>query len=802
MSGKMSAVIVLFATMSGWAVEGGSAQVPSTPPGSVRVTGIVTDSLSGSPISFAVASVDTLNVTALSDRSGRFVMQLPQGVWNLKIRKIGYRMNVQRVEVYENADVILSLQRIPVTLDAISVTATAEDPGMWVIRQAIARKRDALAGVNDYRYEAYVKLLVTDLSRSPDSTDHLFMISETQTRAYWEQPDRYQEVILGRRQSRNLAADENLVSVGQMVNFNRDRIDLQKYSVASPTALDALEFYDYRMLDTLEVEGRRVFRLAIQPKSEAIPLFVGMIDVADSTFDVMAVDVGANDAVRFDFFRNLRYRQRLEDVGEDLWMPVDISFSGEIHVSLPIPGFPEHVGFEHRALLSSYRFDEGEPPKNIGEYMIVVDDDADDIDSTEWANSRPVPLEEVEALAYRRIDSLEQVPPSVGEVLVGGIGAAVAASNNSDFFHFNRAEGFYLGAGGAFRRLSPNVVLRAKTGYALGAKLWQHQYGVQYRISPENRLWASGWYRDEVVTRRTVMSRGTNGTHEALILNADPFDYYRVKGVVLSLGGRIMDFTRLTVQYNDVRHYSLPIVSDYSFFRRDIGVRENPPAVDGRLRSFNVTLGFDSRRLLRRAGQDFYLNEFTYTQLSLSAEVSHPQLVPSDFSYSRFVFGLHRRQRTFNWGLTYIDAAAGFSTGMLPPQRYFTVDFGKAFLWQARGFNTLRESNFAGDAQAMLFIRHDFEGQLFSRTGIVGIRDLPFTISAHAGAFVSRLRNSLSNPGDLSVRQARSPYVEIGFGVSNLTPMFSPLNLAVSFSWQLSAYDTNHFAWAVGIPAF
>jgi len=108
------------------------------------------------------------------------------------------------------------------------------------------------------------------------------------------------------------------------VNFNRERIELRRYSLVSPIADDALDAYTYHVLDTLAVDGRRVFRLALEPRSDASPLFVGVIDIAESTYDVVAIDVGVNRTVRFNFVRNLRYRQRLRDMGGGRWMPYEI----------------------------------------------------------------------------------------------------------------------------------------------------------------------------------------------------------------------------------------------------------------------------------------------------------------------------------------------------------------------------------------------------------------------------------------------------------------------------------------------
>src|SRR5207247_5294917 len=123
------------------------------------------------------------------------------------------------------------------------------------------------------------------------------------------------ETILARRQSNNLSAERNLVSVGEIVNFSRDRIDLQKYSLVSPIADDALDHYDYRVLDTLAFDERRVFRLAIQPRSEGSPLFAGLIDIADSSYDVLRIDGGVSGAVRVDMRLNLPDQPRLQDAG-------------------------------------------------------------------------------------------------------------------------------------------------------------------------------------------------------------------------------------------------------------------------------------------------------------------------------------------------------------------------------------------------------------------------------------------------------------------------------------------------------
>lgn len=769
----------------------------------VVVEGTVRDTVTGEPVAFAIVRVAGTEQSTLTSRDGRYRVGVPPGHLMLEVRKIGYRMAVTSVRPDAGVDPLdIWMRPIPVQISGPTVTGEYENPALDIIRRAIARKNDLLSRIHDYRYGAYVKFVVRDLGKSADSAESIVLLTETQTRAYWEQPDRYQELITARRQSSNLDAERNLVSVGQIVNFNRDRIDLGKYSVVSPTADDALASYDYHVIDTLWDGGRMTYRLAIEPRSQARPLFVGMIDIADSTFDTRAIDVGANEALRFELFRNLRYRQRLAQVTHDGWMPAEIRLSGEVHVNVPLPGFPNHLSFVHVATLTDFQFDVGDAPKTLGEYLIVVDDGADRVDTTSWSGRRPRPLTETERTAWARIDSVERLPDPFGRRVLGAAVAALELVADDDFFHYNRVEGAYVGAGATLRRLSPNVVLRAKTGYATGGDRWQHEYGGWYRLSEAQRLWLGLSYRDEVGPRPAIVSGERNTTLGALWDKDDPLDYYRERGFSAGLQMKVVDFLRVNLTYSDLDQSTVPLVTDYSIVDRDRAARPNPAVVDGRLRSVSARFTYDSRPLLKRGGRDYVLSPFTFTHVTLGTELAAPDLVRNDFEFLRYYLRLERRQRTLNLGLTSIDVVLGASAGDLPPQRYYTVDFGrgKSPIFDANGFNTLDGVNFSGNRVAMLRVQHDFEQHLFRRSGIPLVRTLPFTLSLYWGLFWTDFIDHAPHPGDDAVAVASAPYNEIGFGLGNLTAMLSPLNFGVWLVWQTSGYDTDRFRIVIGLP--
>jgi hypothetical protein len=67
--------------------------------------------------------------------------------------------------------------------------------------------------------------------------------------------------------------EQNMFTVDKIPNLNDDIIALDHYSVIGPTAENALEYYTYKMVDTLAMDNYRVFRIRVTPKDNLKPLF-------------------------------------------------------------------------------------------------------------------------------------------------------------------------------------------------------------------------------------------------------------------------------------------------------------------------------------------------------------------------------------------------------------------------------------------------------------------------------------------------------------------------------------------------
>ncbi len=770
-------------------------------PAHLVIEGTISDEKTGDPIVGATVQVIGQKTGAAANRDGRYRIVLPQGRYTIKVTDVGYYSQEALIEppppvtlTAGRETIVHDFRLTPLVIDMgiRRVFTRAYDPAQKIIAMAIAHKKDILSRVHDYSFNAYVKLVVRNAGK-PDSQS-VMLITESQVTSFWEQPDKYKEVITSRKQSANLPAEANLVAIGGLLNFNRNRLDLGEYSVVSPTATDAMDHYNYYLLDTVYIDNRAVFVLEVEPKNEYAPLFKGKIDIVDSTFDVVMVDVGLSRGIRIPMVSDFRYFQQMAPIGGEYWLPVQTGFS--FQVNLKIPGLPKTITAEHNVAISDYRIDAGLPPGTFGEYQLEVGRRADIYDSAAWAARQSLPLTGLEKYGYARIDSLEHAPKPLGKKLLGGaaVGILLLTFGYPDLYHYSRVEGHYLGMGTTINKYA-GLRLRLKTGYGFSDHHWQYQAGGNIRLLERQKLWIGLTVKDEIVHRPTIITQeGYNSTSNAFMLKIDPFDYYREQGYKLTATVKPVDYTRLAVSFSDFTQTSTPTVVGHSVFRKSISHRTNPMIADGRLRSVSAALQYDSRPLINSKGVELTADAADYFRARIGMEYSSPDFINSNFDFRRYFVECQWRTKASGWGMTTLTGYAGTSERQLPPQRYFSIDFHDPDFFKNGGFNTSTEVNFGGDRVASLYLNHDFGHFMFRRSGIEFLKRIPVGLVVYGGAFWSRFQTVPTYPGNDYIRTAPTAYSEIGFGLTNLTPFLSPFNLSIHFTWQLSAYSTERYS--------
>ena len=765
--------------------------LPAAAPAAI-VEGTVYDADSNDPIPRVTIRIEGTGRSMLGNDSGRYRLRLEPGTYTVRFSHVAHYSETVDVAVGELDTAITRDVRLKpslIELPGTRVYTRAYDPAQEIIIEAIRRKEALLSQIQDYTFEAYTKLAVRRLE--DDTLENYLLITETQLSGWFQQPDQYKEIITARRQSSNLDAEGNLVTVGQIFNFNANRIELGRQAVVSPTASDALDYYNYYLLDTILVDGRPAFQLEIEPQSNAHPLFDGEILIVDSLYAVVGVDVTVNEAFDAPYLSNLRFSQRYARFEGDIWMPVEIRFNGK--ADLPIPVVPD-LAFFYTAALNRLVFNEGIPPGTFDEYAIEVAREADEVDSSTWDEGALIPLTVDEAEGYRHIDSIENKPPSIWRVLLnvaGGTMMLVESRATYDFFHFNRVEGAYLGAGVTLDQLIPRTDLYLKSGWAFDGEYWQHHYRATHTLSDRHKLRLAWGFHDEIVPRPTVfVDNSFNPSLISLWDKTNPLDYYLEKGFDVSLSVRPLQHTQATISYHDLNQYSVDNSTNYGIFDTDKDHRANPPIINGKLRNVGARFIYDSRPMIRNKGRDDTLFTVQYTRLESSFEWASDDIVENDFEYRRYDLSLYRSQRLSGFGVISLYAYGGLSDRALPPQRYFTADFGDVDNITLNEFKTLDETNFRGDRLLALYVGHDFGTSLFRRLNVPVLKNLPFSFLVYGGTFWSDFNSSSLKVDGGDLVAAPEGYSEIGFGFGRLPPLF----LRLYFTWQLTAFDTRDFS--------
>ncbi len=755
----------------------------------VVLQGKVYDTESQETIPLVTIRVERTGQSMVANEEGQYRLQLQPGTYTVTFSHVAYYAKTITITVTDSTltrDV--SLYPALIELPGTTVFTRAYDPGQEIIVKAIAHKEALLKQLHDYRFEAYTKLIM-QREVKPDSFVYE-MITETQLSGCWEQPDKYKEILTARRQSSNVEAEQNLVTIGSILNFNRDRLDFLSYQIVSPTAHDALNYYNYYLLDTLYLGKKPVFKLEIEPKNTINHLFQGTILIADSSFAVVGVDVTMNKGLADIIISTLHYKQTYAEFEDSIWMPIEIRADGLLRV--PFPGVPD-FRFNYVAALHNYSFNTGIPPHTF-DYVLEVAEQVDDNDTTQWQKGQLVPLTEDEKAGYAYIDSVTHQPKSISYYLLKysyGVIYALSSSSTYNYFHFNRVEGPYLGVGHTFTHLIPNTELWLRTGYAFDGKFWQHRYYGAYTLSRRPDITIGGGYRDAIRSRPVIMTSSRyNPTFLSLTAKIDPFDYYLEKGFDLDAVVHFGKKGTVKLQYLDVNQYRVRNNTDYGMlFNRDREHRANPEIVNGKLRSIELSLRYDSRNFMLNKGREQKVFTFPFTVVETGIETANPDIIDNDFTFQRYYFWLYHIRRLPGAGLFSLYLYAGASRDQLPPQRYFTVDFGSMGRVSAVDFKTLGRNNFSGDRVLVMYAMQDFGTTLFERSRIPLVKKIPFSLFVYGGAFWTKFGNESIRLNERQLLFAAKPYSEIGFGVGRL-PMF----LKFFFTWQLSDYNTNHFS--------
>ncbi len=222
------------------------------------VSGDVLDRETLHPLPSATLRVVGTSKGTVTNGQGQFTISLPEGRHTIAVSYLGYRSDT--IMVGPDRSDRHSIMLTPNTIELSGVTVTDEDPAYEIIRRAIESKKKWMPQLKTFEGKAFSRLQIRN-----DSS--IAAITEAYSTIYWSIDDSIREVVTQQRQTGNIMKGLFSTRVGDIVNFNEDRIKLGGYTFAGPTAPNAFEYYEYQLISTRDMDDFEVYTIRVTPRS-------------------------------------------------------------------------------------------------------------------------------------------------------------------------------------------------------------------------------------------------------------------------------------------------------------------------------------------------------------------------------------------------------------------------------------------------------------------------------------------------------------------------------------------------------
>jgi len=778
------------------------------------ISGSAGDYSSGKKLGYAnIRVAGTTNGTA-ANINGKYELKLSGGNYTLIASFIGYYSDTLVIDVNKNIyDVNFHLQQTEITLPEI-VVLPGENPALEIIRKAIARKNEMNSKLLSYEFEAYTKgILRTEDeiyargnsinigSGSDDSTDlKITGILENRSKGYYKKPGNFKEVILARKQSANFPSAINTLTSGRIIqNFYENDVQFFGDELTGPIADDALNFYNFYLDKITAINNSKVFKIDLYPKEEQDPGFIGSIYITDSTYNLIKVDLQVNDAANTGgILDTISVVQQFADY-DDIFMPIDY----HLLVRIDFIGIVR-AGFELNSVLYDYNINKEIDDERFDKAIITVLTDADTKDSLYWVNTITIPNTEEEELAYKRIDSLDNIPRSFWDdfsVLSSQIyfDDKFSISGPLSWYGFNRISGhnlnFSLFLDDAFNRRF-NSSLDMAYGFAdkkVNTEFYSKYFLGDYRTFT---ITLNAFNRQNILFGESDNYNNLTATVATLFFKDDFRDYYYSHGFNIKLEGEVTPVIDLRIGFINHTDKSAAVNTDYSFFNKEKKYRDNPPVFEGKINAFTAGFSLDFRNYIENGYYRRRTSEGkSYVLFSGDVTYSNNDLIKSDINYTTYRLKSNGFIRTFRSAYFNFKLLGIYSDGALPYQSLFSLPGNIDYVSKDMSFRTLNLNEIFGDKVVILNFEHHFWDELFRLSKIPWLKTAKIYLKLFFNAAISRVTEETKNLSTAMIKEFSHPFYEIGFGIGQ-----GIIPIQLEFAWKLNYLDGNNFRF--GINAF
>lgn len=789
------------------------------------IRGKITDAFSGDPIPFVNVVFKGTSIGTTTDFDGNYVLRTTSPTDSLQASYIGYKPRTKAVQKGVSQIINFQLEEEVTRLRDIVIMA-GENPAFEVLRNVVKNK-----SINDkrklsaYEFDTYSKIeidvdnitdkfrqkkIVSRITQVLDSIQQIagedgkpvlpIFISESVSKFYYRNnPELKFEHIKETKISGIGFEDGSLMAqlVGasfQEYNFYKNWLNILDKDFVSPIADGWRLYYEYDLVDSLDVDGDYCYRLDFFPKSLQALAFTGTMWITKNEYAIKRIEVTVSKEANLNFIEKIKIQQELAKTEGGAWIPVKnrvLVDAGEVR--------DQWAGLLAKFYTSNKNIVVNQPKEpKFYEKQILLDEGyiLNMNDEEHWNELRHDPLTETEKNVYRMIDTLQHIPvvrtyidlvkilingyKKVGKVDIGPYLSLVA---------FNNIEGMRIQSG--FRTnyaFSKKISFGAQLGYGFDDE--RIKYSAYFQHIMDRRRWTTMSLRVRSDLGRVGID-DENLADDYLFLAASRFGKFR--------RGYYFDETRFNFQREIIKGFSQRIAVRYNTFKPsfDFGYYSNP----GDVTSFKQSFQSAEIILETRLARDELFLQYDNERVSMGAQ-KWPIITlrytrglkgvgGSDFEYDKFRFSILKKLPMGPLGTGKATITGEYISGTLPyPLLSFHIGNETPFYTDVI-YSLMNFGEFFSDRFVSLQYRQYFEGFLLNRVPLM--RKLKWRLTGLANIIYGDLSDEnlamsepLPFPVDNNNLTIDRPYIELGYGVENIFKF-----LRVDFVHRLSYLEND-----------
>jgi len=386
-----------------------------------QIKGNITDT-KNQPLPFVNVFIENTYKGTTTNDSGYYELGVnDKKSYNLVFQYLGYKTVKKTVNVTEFPFTIdITLEEENVSLDEVVINSE-ENPANIILRKTIAKRKENLEKIRDYKANFYSRGLMkikdapekflgqeVEIDGLDSTRSGIIYLSETISKLKFLRPDRLKEKITASK----VSGDSNGFSFNnaQDVDFNlyNNTISLGN-EIISPIANNAFTYYRYK-LDGVFYDDRSnlINKIKVIPKRENDPVFSGYIYIIEDKWNLYGIELditGKQAKIPVADIITLKQNFSYSETN-DIWALI----SQSIDFTYGIFGIKGDGRFT--AVYSNYEFNTDLSKKDFGRELVAFEKEANKKDSLFWNKIRPVPLTSEEVTDYIKKDSIRVLKES------------------------------------------------------------------------------------------------------------------------------------------------------------------------------------------------------------------------------------------------------------------------------------------------------------------------------------------------------------------------------------------------------